>query len=146
MRKRAFILTPTLGGIVLASSLFLSLTAMAGNNSSLPPPSNASQLADEQATLQAFEEAAANADAALRQARAIGGEWSGTGKTLQQALIAAQDEDYATAIKLFETIRVESEKGYQQALAQREAAKKEAAAKEAAKKAALKQPDKAKAQ
>jgi hypothetical protein len=139
MGKRHSILTLAFAGLLLASGLPLSNLA-AANQNPMPPPSNSSQLADEQATLQAFEQAAAQADAAMRKARAVGGEWPDTGQTLQQALAAAEVADYGTAIRLFETIETESEKSYQQVLAQREAAKKEAAAKAAAEKAALQKP------
>ena len=77
-----------------------------------------------------------SADAAIKKARTVDGEWPKTGQTLAQALAAAQEEDYATAIRLFKTIRLESEKSYQQVLAQREAAAKAAAEKAAQQKQA----------
>jgi hypothetical protein len=66
----------------------------------------------------AYQAALKQAETALKQASTVGGEWRDTGMLLKSAGKAAESGDFAKAEKLANTARMQSEMGYQQALAQ----------------------------
>lgn len=128
MEKQHLIVTLTLCGcLVIGSSAALNaMAASVYDQRHLPPPSNASELESEAAAERAFQVAAAKADAAMKRARSVGGEWPQTDETLKQALTAAAAGKYQAAIELIETVRTRSEAGYQEALARQNAEKEQA--------------------
>jgi hypothetical protein len=137
MEKQHPIVTLTLLGSLIIGTMGAA-NASAGSvyyQGDMPPPSNASELETEASAEQAFQAAAARADAAMKRARTVDAEWPQTEKTLKQAMTAVAAGDYKTATQLVEAVRTQSEKGYNRALAKQEEekARKAAAAKQQAK-------------
>lgn len=70
------------------------------------------------ASMQEFEQAYAAAEVARKQANSVGGEWRDVGKLLEEARAAAGSGDIATAMKLADKAKTQSELGYRQAVEQ----------------------------
>jgi len=69
----------------------------------------------------AYEKALMAAEAAIKEAKGVGGEWRDTGKTLGKAEAAAKDGDYKKATKLAKQAQWEGSMGYQQAMEEKNA-------------------------
>jgi hypothetical protein len=73
------------------------------------------------ATKEGYEMAMAAAKDAKMKADSVGGEWRDVQKFLKQAELAAENGDYATAIKLADKAKFQCEMGYKQAIDQMKA-------------------------
>jgi len=67
-----------------------------------------------------FEQVVTAAQAARKQAAAVGGEWRDVSKFLKQAEQAAAEGDFATANQLAEKARRQGKLGYEQAMSQKD--------------------------
>ncbi|MCW8908547.1 MAG: SoxXA-binding protein [Sedimenticola sp.] len=65
-------------------------------------------------------DAIARAEAAQKKADSVNGEWRDTGKFIKNAKKAAEDGDYAKAVRLANKAESEGNLGYQQAVSQSE--------------------------
>ena len=65
-------------------------------------------------------EAIKMADAARKKAGSVKGEWRDTGKMIKAAKKAAEAGDYDKAIKTANKAKMQGERGYEQAVAQKE--------------------------
>ncbi len=68
-----------------------------------------------------YEQALADANAAVEKAKGVGGEWRDTGKLIKKAQEAAGKGDYAQAVKFANKAKLHSDIGYQQALNEKNA-------------------------
>jgi nucleoid-associated protein YgaU len=97
----------------LLIAAFLSVGLLAGC-ASTEETSEPAPKADAQKS--AAEAAIAAADAALKKAASVGGEWRDSRKILKKAEAALKKGDYAKAIKLANQARRQGELGYAQAM------------------------------
>jgi hypothetical protein len=70
------------------------------------------------ATKESYEMAMAAAKDAQMQAASVGGEWRDVQKFLNQAELAAENGDYAKAVKLADKAKFQCKMGYKQAIDQ----------------------------
>ncbi len=96
------------------------------------PPSNATELHAESRAEAAFRQAAQQADAAMKKARAEGGKWREVADLLMQSSVASHSGDLQAAIKMANQARLMAEESYSAVVAAREAAAKKAAEERAA--------------
>lgn len=98
------------------------------------PPSNAAELGAEKNAQITFKQAAQKADAALKKARAEGGDWREAANLLMQSSVTSRSGDFKTATKMANQAQVIAEESYKVAVAAKkaEAERKAAAAKRAA--------------
>lgn len=68
-----------------------------------------------------YEQALAEANAAVEKAKSVGGEWRDTGKLIKKAKAAAGKGDYAQAVKFADKAKLHSDIGYQQAINEQDA-------------------------
>jgi hypothetical protein len=73
------------------------------------------------ASMEEAEQAIAAADAAIKKAASVNGEWRDSKKFLQQAQEATKNGDNDKAVKLAKQARMEGELGFNQAMGQQEA-------------------------
>lgn len=102
-----------LTAIVLAVFLSSACTADGG--------SKASATVTPSVTMDDYTAALAAAKAAQKKAASVDGEWRDVEKLIKKAELAAEKGDIGTAVKLAEQARFESEVGYKQAIAQKDA-------------------------
>ena len=98
------------------------------------PPSNAAELGAEKNAQITFKQTAQKADAALKKARAEGGDWREAANLLMQSSVTSRSGDFKTATKMANQAQIMAEESYKAAVAAKkaEAAQKAAAAKKAA--------------
>ncbi|MGD8938733.1 MAG: SoxXA-binding protein [Gammaproteobacteria bacterium] len=101
--------------IVCASLLTLSLLSACGSTGGSEDMAKAGGSSD-------IEQLIKEADAAIKKAASVDGEWrDSSGKYLKQAKAALSKGDLETAKKLAEKAKFEGEMGYQQAVGQKNA-------------------------
>ncbi|MFC1602242.1 hypothetical protein ACFL3U_01605 [Pseudomonadota bacterium] len=98
------------------------------------PPSNAAELGAEKNAQITFKQTAQIADAALKKARAEGGDWREAANLLMQSSVTSRSGDFKTATKMASQAQLMAEESYKAAVAAKkaEAERKAAAAKKAA--------------
>ncbi len=92
------------------------------------PPSNAAELHAHSEAEAAFRQAAGRADAAMKKARAEGGEWREAADLLMRSSMASRTGDLQAAIGLARQARRVAEESYRAVVAARRAAAERAAA------------------
>ncbi|GEM_PF-2708857 len=97
------------------------------------PPSNAAELHAHSRAEMTFRQAAQRADAAMKKARAEGGQWREVADLLMQSSVASRSGDFQAATRMANQARLMAEESYDAVIAARKAAAERAAA---AKKAA----------
>jgi hypothetical protein len=105
---------------VLIVMLISACTATGGSKLKMSDLSDEAKTAPV-ATKESYEIAMAAAKDAQMKADSVGGEWRDVQKFLKQAELAADNGDYAKAIKLADKAKFQCEMGYKQAIDQMQA-------------------------
>ncbi len=92
------------------------------------PPSNAAELHAHSRAEMTFRQAAQQADAAMKKARAEGGQWREMANLLMQSSVASRSGDFQAATKMANQARFMAEESYDAVIAARKAAAERAAA------------------